>query len=202
MSEPTRPHRRSALVHDRRPRRDRRKCRRAGVGDLRRDRGSLRRRARRRQRRLPRDLRRRARAPDRRVRPAAVGLLPQRLERVRLRRHRDRVRPGHPRVVDAAAPRPARARRADRAALPRPPRAACRRLAEHPAALRDRPRDRDAPLRLRDGRLDALRGRAAGRLGEHRPGDAHALRDADARELPHRTWTRGWRCTRGRGSTS
>jgi voltage-gated sodium channel len=31
---------------------------------------------------------------------------------------------------------------------------------------------------------------------------ADALRDADARELPQRTWTRGWRCTRGRGCTS
>ena len=184
MSDSPRPDRRCAVVHDRRPvvivvnavalgleTYD-------GIADRFGD------DARRRQRRLPRDLRRRARAPDRRVRAPAVGLLPQRLERVRLRRHRDRVRPGHPRVVDAAAARPARARRAHRPALPRPPRAARRRLAEHPAALRDRPRDRDAPLRLRDGRLDALRGRAAGRLGEHRPGDAHALRDADARELP------------------
>ena len=65
-------------------------------------------------------------APDRRVRPPSVGLLPRRLERLRLRRHRDRVRPGHPRVVDAAAARAARARRAHRAALPRPPRPARR----------------------------------------------------------------------------
>ena len=44
--------------------------------------------------------------------------------------------------------------------------------------------DGPAALRLRHGRLVAVRRGPAGDLGHHRPVDAHAVRPADARELP------------------
>ena len=61
------------------------------------------------------------------------------------------------------------ARRPHRARAARPARAPARRLAERAAARVDRRRDGDDPVRLRDGRVDLVRRRAAGAVGEHRP---------------------------------
>ena len=132
---------------------------------------------------LPRDLLRRA-DPAHRVVPEPARLLPLGLEHVRLRRDRARLHPRAAREHDAAPPRSARARRARRPAASRPARAARRRRPLAASARLDGDlRDAD-PLRLRHGRLVDLRRRDPGGLGQHRHGDADALRDADARELP------------------
>ena len=133
---------------------------------------------------------------------AAVGVLPERLEHLRLRRRRGGVRPGDPPELDVASPRPPAPRRSARARAARPARAPARRLAKRAAARLHRRGDRDDPLRLRHGRMDPVRGRASGAVGEHRDGDADALRDADPRGLPGLHGRGDGRSIRGRGSTS
>ena len=134
------------------------------------------------QRRLPRDLRRRAVHPADRLRLAAAGLLQQRLERLRLPRHRGVVHAGPARERDAAAPRAAGARAADRAPAARPAR----------ADDRDRPLDpgRHEPRRSSRCSSCSSTGWSAGRSSTTTPravrvdqrGDADAVRHADARE--------------------
>ncbi len=134
-------------------------------------------------RHLPRDLRRRAHHPDHRVRLEASGLLPGRLERLRLRRDLACVRPRHPRERDPPADRPPPAGGARRHRAPRPPRSRQGAGPLDSADPESRGPDADADVRLRHGRLDPVPRAGSGELGRHRPGDALDVHDADAREL-------------------
>ncbi|CAA9479638.1 MAG: hypothetical protein AVDCRST_MAG65-1357, partial [uncultured Solirubrobacteraceae bacterium] len=134
------------------------------------------------QRRLSRRVRRRDPHPLRRHRLLAAAVPVQRLERLRPDRRRRSVRARPARERDAAADPAAAAHRPRDPAAARPagPRgrgravAARRRLA--------RPADRPAAVRLRDGRLADLRRREPRGLRDDRQRDAHAVRDAHARE--------------------
>jgi hypothetical protein len=167
------------------PGRHHRQRRRARARDLPRHRARPRRHASPAQRRLSRRLRRRARATDRLLRPPAAGLLQVRLEHLRLRRRRARVRPRATLELDAAADRAPRTRRARRPPPARPAHPAHGRPAQPASTLLHGAADDADPLRLRDGRLGALRRGAARGLGDDRRRDADALRHAHARELPH-----------------